>query len=489
MGPASFDLFDAVGAVVVVLDRVGRIAHWNRAASELTGYAFEEVKGRALWDVVLRDDDVDAVKTVFRNLKVSALPREFENMWVTKSGEARWLAWSNTVTTDAAGQVEYVIATGVDRTDARRAEEERRASEAKLDAIVSIAADAIISIDERQRIVLFNRGAEEIFGWAAEEILGESLALLLPERLAAAHAAHVEAFAREADGARRMAERVPEIVGRRKSGEEFPAEAAISKVYIEGAWVFTVILRDISDRKLVERSLRDAIQSRDTLLGAVAHDLRNPLSAIGLQAVRLARATGRGGDDPHPAVSRIQEEAARMTRLIDDLLDYSRLETGQLSLTFCEIDLRELAAAALQSARPVAQASGLEIRDAVPAELPRVRGDPDRLRQVFDNLLGNAVKFSREGGVVEVTAEARSGRVAFSVVDAGPGIPADVSRLFEPFWQGERGDRRGAGLGLTICKQVVEAHGGAIDAEGSDQGSRFTFTIPERPPEAEPSAR
>jgi PAS domain S-box-containing protein len=480
-GPSQFQLFDAVSAVVVVLDRDGRIAHWNRAATELTGYAFEEVRGRYLWESVLRPEDVADVKAVFSDLQETARPNQFENYWVTKGGAWRWLAWSSTVTTDDEGRPEFVIATGVDRTDARLSEEKRRVSEAKLEAIVSIAADAIISVDERQRIVLFNSGAEEIFGWSAGEILGEPLTRLIPARFAERHGALVTAFAAEIASARRMAERAPDIVGLRKSGEEFPAEAAISKVVVEGAPLFTVILRDISDRKLVERSLRDAIRARDHLLGTVAHDLRNPLSSIGLQAKLLARgAVSRDSGEPHPAVARIEDEAKRMTRLIDDLLDYSRIEAGGVSLSRVELEPRELIATAVMSVRALAQASGLELEVDVPRELPPLSADRDRLRQVFDNLLGNAIKFSFEGGTVRVAAEADEDYVSFSVSDSGPGVPAEQrSQLFEPFWQANQADRRGAGLGLTICKQIVEAHGGSIDIDPVEEGgSRFTFTLP-----------
>lgn len=478
--PSQFVLFDAVSAVVVVLDRTGRIAHWNQAAAELTGYTLEEVRGRFFWDVVLRSGDVAPVKDVFFDLTVSTLPNRFENVWVAKSGQEYWLAWSNSVTTDEHGQVEHVISTGVDRTDAQRAEERRRVSEAKLDAIVSIAADAIISIEEDQTIVRFNRGAEEIFGWAAEEVLGKPLTLLLPERFADSHQGHIEAFSREPDPARRMAERVPEILGVRKSGEEFPAEAAISKVYLDGSWLFSVILRDISERKLVETTLRDAVAARDRLLGAVAHDLRNPLNAIRLHATRLSRGTrDRDRGAPHPAVAEIEQEAGRMTRLIDDLLDYARLESGSISLSLEEVQPTDIAAVSVHSMRALAQASNLSISADIPDTLPAIRADSDRLRQVFDNLLSNAVKFSFEGGTITVRAESRGKEVAFSVIDEGPGIPEEHhGRLFEPFWQGEAAGRRGAGLGLTICKQVVEAHGGRIEVDGHSAGSAFTFTLP-----------
>ncbi len=477
---SKFELLDTVSAVVVVLDCNGRIAHWNRAASELTGYTFDEVRDRFLWETVLRPQDVAEVKEVFSALRETSLPSQFENYWVTKSGEWRWLAWSSTLTTDDDGAPEYVIATGVDRTDAQRAEERRRVSEAKLEAIVSIAADAIISVDERQRIVLFNDGAEEIFGWSAEEIVGAPLTLLIPERFANTHEKHLAAFRVEPDSARRMAERAPDIVGIRKDGEEFPAEAAISKVFIEGTYLFTVILRDISDRKLVERSLREAIRARDHLLGTVAHDLRNPLSSIGLQAKLLARsAKSPESGAPHPAVGRIEEEAKRMTRLIDDLLDYSRIEAGGVSLSCEEIQPREVIAGAVASVRALAQASGLDVQVDVPKELPTVRADADRVRQVLDNLLGNAIKFSFEGGAVGVSVRAESHALFISVIDSGPGVPDDQqAQLFEPFWQAQKSDRRGAGLGLTICKQIVEAHGGSIEVSaGPDGGSCFTFSL------------
>ncbi|WP_375766833.1 PAS domain-containing sensor histidine kinase [Archangium gephyra] len=536
----------------------------------------------------------------------------------------------------------------------------RHASEARFSGIVNIAADAIISIDEAQRITIFNSGAEAIFGYGAPEVLGQPLDMLLPERFRANHRQFIQGFAAGPDESRRMGERRL-IFGLRKSGEEFPAEAAISKLALEGRPILTVILRDISVQKRVEeeqrflvragellsssldpeqtlasvaqlavqsladwclvylmegeqvrrsevahrhpgkqelaaalqglrldlrqpllvreslmrrepvllphvtaeqlaamsqgaehlellrrlapRSLmgvplvtkdvllgallfiasesersytpgdlefaqglgrlaslavenarlyqtaRHATQARDEVLGIVAHDLRSPLNSIvlsiqALQQRRRARGgeagegAARGGDTE--VLERIVSSARRMNRLIDDLLDVARMEAGRLSISPGPQPTEALLHAALDTARPQAQAGDIHLGLEVPGALPPVLADWDRLLQVFSNLLGNALKFTPPGGRVRVGARVEDGHLCFFVRDTGPGIaPEALSRIFERFWQGDRKDRRGAGLGLSIARGLIEAHGGKMRVESEPgQGSTFFFTIP-----------
>ena len=184
---ADFQIFEAVGALVVVLNVDGQILYWNRACSDLTGYSIEEVRGRHVWDFLLVPEEVESGKAVFAKLRAAEHPSRFATYWVTKTCERRWLAWSNTLLMGPDGQVQYIIGTGIDQTESKRTEEVLRASEAKFSGLISISADAIVSVDEEQRIVIYNEGAEKIFGWKTEEILGQPLDVLLPERLREVH--------------------------------------------------------------------------------------------------------------------------------------------------------------------------------------------------------------------------------------------------------------------------------------------------------------
>lgn len=228
------------------------------------------------------------------------------------------------------------------------------------------------------------------------------------------------------------------------------------------------------------RAARKATQARDDVLAIVAHDLRNPLNTIGLHAAMMRRrAQPRAGAEGQ-AAEMIQRASARMNRLIEDLLDVSRLEAGRLAIDAVPVPAGALLADCLESQGELARSASLQLLREFPDGLPAVLGDRDRLLQVFENLVGNAVKFTAPGGQVGVGAQPRSGEVLFWVRDTGSGIPAEqLPHVFDRFWQPRRADRQGAGLGLAIAKGVVEAHGGRIWVESTPgQGSRFCFTVP-----------
>jgi PAS domain S-box-containing protein len=228
------------------------------------------------------------------------------------------------------------------------------------------------------------------------------------------------------------------------------------------------------------RLAQSAIRARDDVLGIVAHDLRNPLGGISLQAEFLTRKTPEGDMAAHKAAEKIKRATARMNRLIQDLLDVTRMEAGHLSVEMTMQPIGEVISEALEAQRPHAAEVATELRSDLTSELPELRADRDRLIQVFENLIGNALKFAPPGSQVVVGAQARGPDVLCWVADNGPGIPADAkAHLFDRFWQLKRADRRGAGLGLPIVKGIVEAHGGRIWVESlPGEGSTFFFTIP-----------
>ena len=265
---SDFQTFEAVGALVVVLDADDRIVYWNQPCSDLTGYAVEEVRGRRLWDFLLIPGEVEPVRSVLGQLRTAQRPRPYANYWLTRTGERRWIAWSHTVAKGPRGEARYFIKTGIDRTESKLAED-------RLAGIIGIAADAIISIDDQHRIVMYNRGAAAIFGWSAAEVIGKPLDILLPERVHGVHSRHLRGFAQGDEISRRMGQRANEIVGRRSTGEEFPAQAAISKLDVGGSQVFTVVLRDLTEQRRLERerelvadlgtSLENTLDHQDTL--------------------------------------------------------------------------------------------------------------------------------------------------------------------------------------------------------------------------------
>ncbi|MBL0419047.1 PAS domain S-box protein [Ramlibacter sp. AW1] len=235
---------------------------------------------------------------------------------------------------------------------------------------------------------------------------------------------------------------------------------------------------------------RKAIALRDEVLAIVAHDLRNPLSAIANQAALLRRrAQPRAGTEAS-ASDTIQRAASRMARLIEDLLDVGRMEAGQLSVAPAVVPAKAVLLECAQSQLDLADQSRIALHVDVPRELPALWADRDRLLQVLENLIGNALKFTGPNGRVTLGAQARERDVLFIVRDTGAGIaPEHLPHLFDRFWQARRAERHGAGLGLPIAKGLVEAHGGTMWVESEPgQGATFYFTIA-RAPQPHPTAQ
>ena len=339
----------------------------------------------------------------------------------------------------------------------KQSEEAHRLAEARFTGIVSTASDAIISIDGTRRITLFNWGAERIFGYSAAEALGQLLDILLPEELRSRHAAHIVGFAVSSDITRRMGER-SRIGGLRKNGEIFPAEASISRLSSGGEWVYTVILRDVSERIRTEEELRvlaermrKAAESRDEVMALVSHDLRNPLSTISMCLSGL-------GDDPPPTpdmanglVVLAEESALLMSRMIQDLLDIASIDAGRLSIDRIKQTIGPTLRRAVDMHRLIAAEQGISVVADVPSEMDQsaVMIDGERIVQVLSNLIGNACKFTDAGGNVVVSAGMLPDAVRVTVRDTGRGIPVDaIPHVFDRFWHARRGAaQRSTGLG------------------------------------------
>jgi signal transduction histidine kinase len=230
----------------------------------------------------------------------------------------------------------------------------------------------------------------------------------------------------------------------------------------------------------------EAVRARDEVLRVVSHDLRNPIGAVSMAAsFLLDDGPPELRDGPHGRMlATIRRAAEQASRMIDDLLDISRIDVGHLPIDPKPEPLTPLLAEAVELHRPLAQKQGIRLEWRESETLPPVMVDRDRVLQLLGNLLGNALKFTPEGGRIEVGAERFGKEVRCWVTDTGPGIPADhLPHLFDRFWQASRTDRRGLGLGLAIVQGIVEAHGGRVRVESEiGMGSRFEFTLPQAEP-------
>jgi two-component system CheB/CheR fusion protein len=364
-----------------------------------------------------------------------------------------------------------------------------QASEARLAGIISTAADAIISVDEAQRILLYNEGAHTIFGWSKEEVLGKPLELLIPERFAGSHAQHVGSFAAGPKTARKMGAQSRTLIGLRKSGEEFPVDVAISKLNVGGAWQFTAVLRDITERSRAEQALRsseanlaEANRKKDQFLAVLSHELRTPLAAIAGWASVMKKSASL--EEVQRAAGAIERNALVQSRMVDDLLDLSGIAQGNLKLDLEVLDLSVCVRAALETTSQDMQSKAIHV-DFVDAGEPLfVEGDSGRLQQVFRNILSNAAKFTPAGGSVRVSLGRDGGHAAIAFADTGKGIaPEFLPFVFDIFRQQEQGTSRvheGLGIGLSLVKKLTERHQGTVSvaSAGAGLGTEVTVRLP-----------
>lgn len=343
---------------------------------------------------------------------------------------------------------------------------ERKAAAAAVDqlaAIMSASNDAILGCTPDGAIAVWNRGAEELFGYSAAEALGADIGLIIP-------AARAEERTRLFDhvlGGNALP--ALETVRRRKDGAEFDAEIRLSPIVnaIGEVTGVSAIARDVTERKRLERVHRDFI-------GMVSHDLANPVTVLRSRAQLMQR---RKAYD-EAGVATIIDQTRRMERLITDLRDLVLLESNQLELRRRPVDLTALARAACERARM--QHPGALIRVEAPEDPVTGHFDPDRLEQVLDNLLGNALKHA-PGSEILVRLECLGEEARVTVIDQGPGIPAAaLPRLFDRFYRvNDAISAPGLGLGLYITRMLVDAHAGTIRAESDvGSGSRFIVTLP-----------
>ncbi|HUE77101.1 MAG TPA: ATP-binding protein [Longimicrobiales bacterium] len=361
-----------------------------------------------------------------------------------------------------------------------RSEKALRLSEAKFAGIISTSSDAIISVDEGQRIILFNHGAEQIFGFPADEVLGRPLEMLIPERFRGTHAEQVRRFGGGPVAARRMGER-GQVSGRRKSGEVFPADASISKLELDGQRVYTVVLRDITERVRAEQELARSNAELEQFAYVASHDLQEPLRMVASYTQLLARRyRGRLDSDAEDFIAFAVEGVTRMETLINDLLAFSRVGTRGIELE--PVDTGRVLLRVLDDLAPAIEEAGAEVTH---DPLPTVQADAMQLGQVFQNLVSNAIKFRSPaaGPRVHVSAERGPEKWVLSVRDNGIGIEREYAeRIFVLFQRlHSRSEYPGTGIGLSICKKIVEQHGGRIWLESEPgAGAAFHFSIPDR---------
>jgi PAS domain S-box-containing protein len=350
---------------------------------------------------------------------------------------------------------------------------------ALLAAIVESSDDAIVSKTLEGEIRSWNAGATRIFGYQPDEMIGRSITTIIPPEL--------QDEEREILAKLRRGERVDhfDTIRLTKDGRRVPLSLTISPVRDANGKVIgaSKVARDISERKIAEELLRDAARRKDEFLALLAHELRNPLAPV-RYALELMRRPGLSSDQRAAARAVIERQVGFITRLLDDLLDVSRITQGKLALMTEPTDLQSIIAIALESAQPILDARRHRLITRLPAAPIRMDADPVRLAQVFANLLINAAKFTDPNGRIEIDAVIQGPSITVTVRDNGMGIPEEMMpRLFTMFSQASAVHTRpdsGLGVGLSLARGLLELHGGHIEAHsaGIGLGSEFVVRLP-----------
>jgi PAS domain S-box-containing protein len=376
---------------------------------------------------------------------------------------------------DASGRIVGAINVFHDVTDLRRAE----AAVANLAAIVRCSTDAIISIDLNGVITSWNEGAERLFGYTAAETVGRPFTILVPP----------DRLGEEADILARIerGERIEHFETKRvrKDGATIDVSLTVSPLKDPNGRIVGAsrIPRDITERVQAQEALREADRRKDEFLAMLAHELRGPLAPLGYVLEIMKRAEG---DDELLGRARdsMDRQLGQLVRLVDDLLDVSRISRGRLELKRERVELASVLRQAVEACRPLAEIAAVDLIVTLPREPAYLHADAARLAQVLGNLLHNSCKYSEPGSKVWLTAERDGAYVALKVRDTGVGIPPEkLGEIFEMFAQVDHSLPRsqgGLGIGLTLVKQLVEMHGGSIAAfsDGPNTGSEFVIRLP-----------
>ncbi|MDX2094285.1 MAG: PAS domain S-box protein [Kofleriaceae bacterium] len=392
---------------------------------------------------------------------------------VRPSGEVRWLSETGRVEFDSTHQPIRLLGISQDVTERRRAEDERR----RQAQLISLSHDPIMVWSASAGIIDWNAGAEQLFGYTRDEALGRKVHDLLRTR----HSIPLAQFLSELE---RTGEWTGELCHVAKDGREIIVESRQQMIDVSGDRLVLESNRDITARLAGEKALHEAHRRKDEFIAILAHELRNPLAPV-RSAVELMRMEQLSDPRLQRARDVIDRQVTHMARLIDDLLDVSRIARGKLALQKQRCDLASITRQTADDYRPNLEAAGLQL--IVSGTSPAwVDGDPVRLAQMVGNLLNNAGRFTERGGRVEVatSADVATGLASVTVSDNGVGIDRELlRRLFDPFSQAEQDLARskgGLGIGLALTKGLVELHGGQVEAhsEGPGHGATFVLRLP-----------
>ena len=485
---------------IFMLDPDGFVLTWNTGAERFKGYRADEIIGQHFSRFYPPETLKGGLPA--HELEVAKATGVFEDEgWrVRKDGS---LFWANVVITamrDSHGELVGFAKVTRDLTQRRAHEEDLRRSEERFRLLVEGVSDyAIFMLDPNGKVATWNVGAERIKGYTASEIIGQHFSVFYPEEARESRwPEHELQVASEKGSFEDTGWRV------RKDGTWFWANVTLTALRDDTGRLlgYAKLTRDLTAAKRVEAmefanqqreemleaernarmAAQRAIRVKDEFLATLSHELRTPLGAIlGWTQVLLREDTPKGAEEQKRAIEIIDRNARAQVKLIDDLLDLSRIMAGKIRLDLHPVSLASVVEAAVHSAMPAAQAKGIRLKSILGSSQDIVSADSTRLQQVVWNLLTNAIKFTPKEGQVQVLLQRVNSHLELSVSDTGIGIPAGyLPHVFDRFSQRDSSTTRafsGLGLGLAICKQLVELHGGSIRAASQGEGMGATFSV------------
>jgi PAS domain S-box-containing protein len=458
---------------IISKDLNGVVTSWNAAAERLFGYSAGEMVGQPILRIIPanRRSEEDFVLSRIRD---GVGVDHFETVRQRKDGSLVEVSLTISPVRGAAGEVIGASKIARDITERKRMERDVM----RLAAIVQSSDDAIVGKDLNGIVQSWNRGAERMFGYTEPEVVGRSITIIIPQdriqeedvvltRIRAGQS--VEHF---------------ETIRRRKDGQLIHVSLSVSPIRARNGEVIgaSKIARNITEQKRLRLAVEEASRAKDVFLATLSHELRTPLNTVLGYTHMLQRGAVPESDLPR-AFDTIRRNADALTQLVNDVLDTSRIVTGKIRLTLQECDVGAIVEDAIAAITPAARGKSIHVICNIGRGLT-VQGDPDRLRQVFWNLLTNAVKFTPEGGRLVASTAVESRAIRVTIEDTGIGIaPEWIPQLFQRFWQADVSHTRahaGLGLGLALARDFVELHGGQVKAhsEGLGRGARFDVVLP-----------
>ena len=488
------DLLELAHDAIIVREVDGTILSWNRGAERLYGWPREEALGRVTHNL-FKTQHPAGVASIFNELARSG-HWEGELMQCRRDGtEVTVLSrWVSRRTEEGRNEILEINTDITDRKGIKRALQEKNDSleraNAKFRQLLESAPDGIVIASREGRIVLINSQTERLFGYSRDEMIGQPVEMLMPESLRQAHQRHRTGYFHEPN-VRSMGAGL-DLKGLRKDGSQFPVEISLSPIETEEGALVISSVRDATDRKNIERVLReknDALEkadaAKDLFLSSMSHELRTPLNAIiGFTGTLLMRLAGPLAPDQERQLKTIQTSGKHLLSMINDVLDLAKIESGKVELHLQEISCQDVLADVVSTLRPLAESKSIAFETNFPERTFLVRTERRVLSQIVFNLGNNAIKLTENGSVRLELAEwpgQGPGWAAVHVMDTGKGLRAEeqesLLRALERAVSGYQLD--GLGLGLHLCVKLAALIGGRIEFQSEyGRGSRFTLLIP-----------